>query len=528
LIEESRTNLLTYSEQFDNSIWGKYGATVNYSNVIVSPSGSLTSCKLIGGIPTEESYPSVINTSYDLINFASTTGAISVYAKQGELRYLVFSISKPSDNNNCGWVVDLQDTSNIRKFFERDSFPNRTIRISYVGNGWSRITIVGTTTNNTGYRYCLGVTDSLGTGTAPAIYTGDGTSGIYIWGAQLEAGSTPTSYIPTTTAAVTRAADTLSIAPSRFSSVTNKATVIVKAKPAVLFTNQTLYSLATDNTSIVQTLNKKTQSKNLLTQSENFSLSPWTLANATITQSTQINPLTDTKTVWKLIDNTTSATHYVYYNLTSGVTINNPYTYSVYVKADGRNFFAMRWNNDSARGAVFNLSTGTIDSFGASTAPTIRNIGNGWYRCGITVKPTMVSSSIYFYTSANNTLASYAGDNVSGTLLYGAQLEAEEKPTKYIPEPAYAFDLNSIQSASYQSVQDFAKLDTYGTSINSTGVSYAANGKHIGTTTKSTSQISTLYLGSDVSGLNQFNGHISKISIYPDESTTEQLISMTL
>jgi hypothetical protein len=478
LIEESRTNLLTYSEQFGN--WSKQSIISLQEDQMLSPKATMSADLLNGGYIYQRL--SGVNPSNNIYTF-------SVWIYSTAIGTIKTGIAS--------WGgVEYQQQNSIS------------------ANTWTRVIQTATFGSSSGDLH-------------PKIYT-DSPISFYIWGAQLEAGSTATSYIPTTTAAVTRAADTLSIAPSRFSSVTNKATVIVKAKPAVLFTNQTLYSLATDNTSIVQTLNKKTQSKNLLTQSENFSLSPWTLANATITQSTQINPLTDTKTVWKLIDNTTSATHYVYYNLTSGVTINNPYTYSVYVKADGRNFFAMRWNNDSARGAVFNLSTGTIDSFGASTAPTIRNIGNGWYRCGITVKPTMVSSSIYFYTSANNTLASYAGDNVSGTLLYGAQLEAEEKPTKYIPEPAYAFDLNSIQSASYQSVQDFAKLDTYGTSINSTGVSYAANGKHIGTTTKSTSQISTLYLGSDVSGLNQFNGHISKISIYPDESTTEQLISMTL
>jgi hypothetical protein len=76
--------------------------------------------------------------------------------------------------------------------------------IPYPGN-WYRI--AGTMTATASTTGAFQIRTALATGALTSTYQGDGTGTILIWGAQIEAGSTPSTYIPTTTAAVTRTAD---------------------------------------------------------------------------------------------------------------------------------------------------------------------------------------------------------------------------------------------------------------------------------------------------------------------------------
>ena len=87
--------------------------------------------------------------------------------------------------------------------------PNSTI--TNYSNGWYRISITSTTTITS--IYYIQLIDNNTT-----AYTGDGYSSIYIWGAQVEAGSFATSYIKTTGASATRSADNASITGENFSS----------------------------------------------------------------------------------------------------------------------------------------------------------------------------------------------------------------------------------------------------------------------------------------------------------------------
>jgi hypothetical protein len=118
-----------------------------------------------------------------------------------------------------------------------------TASIVSFSNGWYRVagTLQSSATASGNFQIRLG----NGTG---GSYQGDGTGTIYLWGAQLEAGSFPTSYIPTTTATVTRSADVASISGSNFSSWYRQDEGTVFADSTVAATNNTRIAAISDNT----------------------------------------------------------------------------------------------------------------------------------------------------------------------------------------------------------------------------------------------------------------------------------------
>ena len=209
LIEEQRTNLLTYSQQFDNAAWVRQGTSPNNSTVLsnaaVAPDGTLTADKLI-------EMPSAAGSGMHGVYrfYAVPSGAItlSFYVKAAE-RYIVrlsaYEGGVPA--NPVGAYFNLSTGS-----VTSTSGLTTNATITPVGNDWYRCAVSGVSAGTTSSWSVDPVRVS-----GQSSYTGDGTSGIYIWGAQIETGNAPTSYIPTTTAQVTRAADAASMTGTNFS-----------------------------------------------------------------------------------------------------------------------------------------------------------------------------------------------------------------------------------------------------------------------------------------------------------------------
>ena len=202
LIEEQRTNLQTYSEQFDNAVWGKISASIS-SNTATAPDGTTTADKLVENTSNAQHY---IAQAFTVTSGTSYT--YSVYVKaSGRSRVLLLGATGFTANQA---IYNLSSVST-------SGISNCTASIQSVGNGWYRCIWTATATSSSSSTFHV----FLDNGTT-TVYTGDGTSGIYIWGAQLEAGAFATSYIPTTSAQATRAADVATMTGANFSSWYNQ------------------------------------------------------------------------------------------------------------------------------------------------------------------------------------------------------------------------------------------------------------------------------------------------------------------
>ena len=222
LIEESRTNLFTYSEEFDNAVWFK-GQTSIIANTILAPDGTLTADKVIpstvsAGHSIQRTYTTTANTNYTM----------SVYLKKGEYKYVRLHWGKSgSPYTRIRIIINLDDGS----FTNTDSGTPTSITtrsVTDVGNGWYRCSLGGIfdTTSTDGTLVAEILDDSQN-----VTHTGNDYSGLYFWGAQLEIGSFPTSYIKTTGSQVTRSDDDASITGTNFSdwyNVNNEGSVYLE------------------------------------------------------------------------------------------------------------------------------------------------------------------------------------------------------------------------------------------------------------------------------------------------------------
>ncbi len=201
LIEEGRTNLLQRSEDFGNATWTKANSSIS-GTLYTAPTGASTANELV-----EDS----LNAAHTCVQNAATATIGTTYT------FSVFVKRKPSSNQflligATNLVVASFISVNLTNGVTSTGIgsPGSPINVSSTAypDGWYRVqfSVVATSAAS----ITLDIRLSRDGTWANRSYLGDGVQSSLLWGAQLEAGSFPTSYIPTTTGTLARSADVCS------------------------------------------------------------------------------------------------------------------------------------------------------------------------------------------------------------------------------------------------------------------------------------------------------------------------------
>lgn len=199
LIEMQSTNLAHRSEDFDNAWWTKYISTQITSNQGTSPAGT-TSADLM--------YPGANNYTFvwrgtGISGTAGQPYTIAVFVKRQPKKFFWLGSLDGSTSAAFSPFFNLETgaVSQVGTYYN-------SVSIKAVGNDWYYITATrNSLASSHNVTPILGVSDASGVN---ATITVNGTDGVLIWGAMLENTIFPTSYIPTTSASVTRNADVIS------------------------------------------------------------------------------------------------------------------------------------------------------------------------------------------------------------------------------------------------------------------------------------------------------------------------------
>lgn len=212
LVEEQRSNALTYSDSLFLSGWA--GVNVNRASAsVVFPGG------VSGGSSLQDTTTNDRHIAYKIFTSAAATYCQSMYFAKGTLRYVQLQLAGPA--TSYGVVADLE-TGVITDTNSVGAVVGQFHGIKDAGNGFWRVWCGHTITAGTSYTVVATSNSATPAYSASGNPTYAGTGQLlYAYGAQVEVGTFPTSYIPTAASSLTRNADVATISGSNFTSFWN-------------------------------------------------------------------------------------------------------------------------------------------------------------------------------------------------------------------------------------------------------------------------------------------------------------------
>ena len=223
--EGLRTNLCTYSEQFDNAAWSlsacqAFGAG-SVANSTTAPDGETTAEKIVENNGAAAAH--IVSRTASIAISTTTAYCASVFMKAAER-----SIGLLRMRAGTVYATIECDLSTGACTTIGSEIPTTYGSVNY-GNGWWRVYVVATSDSTTS-----DVQATMCSAAGTTVYAGNGTSGWYVWGMHLEPATMPGSYIPTTTVAVTRNADAISytLSGAHATALSTAGTVVVEYRYA--------------------------------------------------------------------------------------------------------------------------------------------------------------------------------------------------------------------------------------------------------------------------------------------------------
>ena len=196
LVEPQRTNLALRSEEFDNATWTTNGLNATVSaNVTTSPDGTSSADAILTTITNGLHYIQQRTGSAT----AGTTYTMSIYVKKLGYDYCRIETS----NTATAYAIFRFSTKELT--IGGGQVVANSGKVTEMSDGWFRIQMSILPAASATWRWWVECLNDVGS----QAFVGDITKGLYVWGFQFEVGSYATSYIPTTSAAVTRNADSI-------------------------------------------------------------------------------------------------------------------------------------------------------------------------------------------------------------------------------------------------------------------------------------------------------------------------------